>query len=108
MLGQIMFAGVANNEHDDRVLVECARNAQRGGEVRSRRSAAEDAFYSAQLSRHLKRLAIRDVDYLVDVLDLRVGRNDLLPDSCHEVRSRFDEVSRLFERLKDRTIWIRA
>src|SRR5688572_7488180 len=108
MFRQVMLASVANNEYDYRVFVERVRDPQRCCEVRARRTAAEDAFDSSQLPGHLKRFAIRDVDHFINVLDMYVWRNDLLSDSFHQIRRRFDEVPGFFERFEDRTIRIRA
>src|SRR5437868_1802516 len=103
-----MLAGIANDENYDRVLVEILRHAQRGGQIRAGRAAAKYSFHSSEQARHLERLAIRYVDNFIDVLDVNVGRHNLLPDFLHQIRSRLDNLSGLFVSFENRTVRIGA
>ena len=107
-LGKVMFARIANYEHDDRVGVCIASYAQGCSEIRSRRAATKNAFGTSQLARQVERLAIGDINHIVDVFDVHVGRNHFLADSFDEVRGRLNKLSRLFISLEDRAVWICA
>src|SRR6476661_1638543 len=101
-LRKIVLARVANDEYDDRVLVEVARNTQRRGEVRARRTSAKNSFDAAQLTRTFERVVVVDVDYLVDVLHVRVARQDFLADAFDQVRRRLRHLAGLFVGFVDR------
>src|SRR4029079_2231059 len=108
MLSQIMFASITNNEHNNCILIERGGNAQRRGQIRPRRSAAENPLRPPQHTRHFKRFTIGDVDYFVDVLDVNVRWHDFLPDSLDEIRRRLNYFSSLFVSLENRAIGIGA
>src|SRR5689334_5944303 len=108
MLRQIMFAGVTDNEHNESILIERGGYAQRGGEIGPRGSAAKNSLQAPQHARQLKRFTISHVDHFVDVLDVHVRWDDLLPDSLDEIRSGFNDLSGLFVSLEDRAVGIRA
>src|SRR5215216_135146 len=103
-----MFARIADDENYNGVLVEGAGYTQSGREISAGRSAAEDSLHSSQQPRQIKRFAIGNVDYFVNVLDVNVRRHDLLPDSLDEIRSRFDNLSGLFVSLENRAVRIGA
>src|ERR1044072_8242934 len=96
MLRQVMLACIADNENDDCILIKTARHAQSRSKIGSSRAAAEYSFHSTKHARHLKRFAISHVNHFVDILDMNVCRNNLLPDSLDEVRRRLVNLSGLF------------
>src|SRR2546423_12977105 len=108
MLAQIVLARVTADEDDETVRVERARDLQSGREVRAGRAAAEDAFDAPKLTRHLERFAVGDVDDLVNVLELRVLRDDLLPDAFDKVGRDLVRLARLLVGLEDRAVWVCA
>src|SRR5262245_1307531 len=108
MLRQVMLAGIANNENNDRILIKISRYSQSRSEICSGRTAAEDSFYSPELARHLKRITIRDVNHFVDVLDVHIRRNNFLADSLDEIRRRFNDLPCLFISLENRAVRIGA
>src|SRR5829696_2327013 len=108
VLRQVVLAGVADDEDDDARLVQPARHLEGRGEVRPRRAAAEDALLAPELARHLERLAVGDVDDLVHVAHVHVGRDDLLPDAFDEVGRRLVRAAGLLVRLEDRAVRVRA
>src|SRR5205085_10627581 len=61
MLAQIVLACVTDDEDDETVCVERARDLQSCREVCAGRAAAEDAFLATKLARHLERFAVGDV-----------------------------------------------
>ena len=105
---QVVLAGVANYENDDRVLIEIVCDAQSSGEICACRSAAKDSLQSPKHARQIERFPIRDVDHLVDVLDVHVRRNNFLTDTFDEIRSSLDDLPGFFVRLEDRTVGIGA
>jgi len=108
MFRQVVLTGVTDNKDDDRVLIKITRDTECGSEICASGSTAEYSLNASQQPRQLKRFAIRYVNHLVNVLNVNVGWNNLLTDSFNEVRSRFNNLSRLFISLEDRTVWIGA
>src|ERR1700752_801356 len=108
VLREIVLAGVADNKDYNCVLIKITRHAQRRSKICACGPTAEDSFHASEQTRHLKRLPIRNVNNLVDVFDVNVRWNDLLTNSLDEVRSGFNDLSRLFVSLKDRSIRIGA
>src|SRR5215208_6628215 len=105
---QIPLARIGDDEYDQVVFAEAARQLQGRAEVRARRAAAEDALFAAEPARELKRIPVRDVDNLVDVFHVDVFRDDLLAYAFYEVRRGLHQLARLFISLKDRAVWVGA
>src|SRR6185369_13155359 len=101
---QVMLTRVADYENDNVVFIQIAGDTKRGCQIRSARATTENAFRAPQLSRQFKRLAIGDVDYLIYVLHVSVGRHDFLANPFNEIRRSLNNLSRLFVVLEDRTI----
>src|SRR6266542_5646705 len=107
-LGEVVFARVADDENNHRVLIQIARYPQSSSAIGAGRPAAKNPFYSSELSREIKRLAIGDVHHFVDILYLRIARQNFLADALNQVRSRFGNLSRLFVSLVNRADGIGA
>src|SRR5205823_6401627 len=67
VLRQVVLARVADDEDDDAALVCVARDLQSRRELRPRRAAAENSLLASELARHLERVAVCDVDDLINV-----------------------------------------
>ena len=108
VLRQVVLARVADDEDDDAALVCVARDLQSRREVRPRRAAAEDSFFASELARHLERVAVCDVDDLVNVAHVHVDGDDLLPDAFDEIWGRLVRAARLLVCLEDRAVRVCA
>src|SRR3712207_8540701 len=73
--GQVVLARVADDEDDDARLVEVARDPERGGEVRARRAAAEDALPAAERRSEEHTSELQSRQYLVCRLLLEKKNN---------------------------------
>src|SRR6266404_6743791 len=101
MLAEIVFAGIADNKNDNGVFIQVPGDLERCSKVGSARTTTEDSFHATQLAGHLKRVAIGDVDDLVNVFDVHIWRHNFLTDSFNQVRRRFDDLPSLFVSFED-------
>ena len=63
---------------------------------------------AAELARQLERFAVGDVDDLVNVFELRVLRDDFLPDAFDQIRRDLVRLARLLIGLEDRAVGVCA
>src|SRR5690242_2579974 len=101
-----MLSGITNYKDDNCTLIQSFRNSYCSGEIRASGTAAEYPFHSSQVSRQFKRISISNIDHFVNIFNMNVGWHNLLADSFDQIRSCFNEFSRLLVGLEDRAIRI--
>ena len=103
-LAQIMLSGVANDEYDEAVLVEVCRYLESGGKDSAGRTATKDTFSTAKLSRQIERIAISNIDDLVDDMQIGIADRQILADAFDQIRCRLGNKTRFLVGLKDRSV----
>src|SRR6266403_3836606 len=103
-----MFSGIANDENNDRIVIQIAGDAKSRRQVCSSGTAAKNSFHATEEARHLKRFTIGGVGYLIDISDVNVRWYDLLSDAFHQVRSRLHKFPCLFIGLENRAVGVSA